>query len=150
MSYPCLQLHLDGNVSCRTYTNKGVCLAPSTHSITLGMTDADTGPYFDLYLKGWCQGYFHLHHEGVLTKDEFSRLLHTLYVPTKFRMETSFVDLLKPMCDTLDAIVNVMEISTGLKWWYSAEGIHEKSLVRQLEYMDQYVARNVELKVDEL
>jgi len=150
MSQPRLRLNLAPSVPSRTYAENGICLAPSTHSIAVSLSDALTKPYLQWYLKGWCQGYFHLHHEGVLTRDDFSRALASLSVPTDFPLETSFVDLLKPMCDTLDGIARVMEVCTGLRWWYSAKGSDGNSLVQHLENMDQYVARHTELKLTDM
>lgn len=149
MSVPYLKLNFATSVPLRIYEN-GTYYAPESHTVTVGLSGARRKPYIQWYLKGWCQGYFRLHHEGKLSADDLSALLEQVGQSRKFYMNISFSDLVEPMCATMEGVVNQLSALSGIKWTFSSDGVHGNTLVQQLHDMDTFCAKYSDLKIESL
>lgn len=149
MSVPYLKLNFATSVPLRIYEN-GTYYAPESHTVTVGLSGARRKPYIHWYLKGWCQGYFRLHHEGKLSADDLSAFLDQVGHSRKFHMDASFSDLMGPMRAAMEGVVKQLSALSGIKWTYSSDGVHGNTLVQQLHDMDTFCAKYSDLKIESL
>ena len=147
MSVPYLKLNFATSVPLRIYED-GTYYAPESHTVTVGLSGARRKPYIQWYLKGWCQGYFRLHHEGKLSADYLSTLLEQVGQSRKFFLNTSFSDLMAPMCAAMEGIVQQLSALSGTKWTYSSDGVQGNTLAQQLSEMDTFCAKHSDLKIE--
>ena len=141
---PYIDLNLCSSVPCVYMDNEGIKWAPEKHQITVGLKDAYSSVYKDIYSKSWCLGFYYIEHKDKIRAKEFSILLENIskHCKTRFDIRGNLSDIVPQMDKTIQEITEECSNSTGLAFTWSSKAVEIIKPAHMLDHnMEEYFRR---------
>lgn len=141
---PYIELNLCSSVPCVYKDNEGIRWAPERHQVTVGLKDAYSSVYKDIYSKTWCLGFYYIEHKEKIRAREFSILLKNINERCKkrFDIHENLADIVPQMDKTIQQITKECSNSTGLDFTWSSKAVEIIKPAQMFDHnMEEYFRR---------
>ena len=145
---PCIEINLCSNVPCVSMDHEGIKWAPERHQITVGLKDAYSSVYKDIYRSSWVLGFYFLEHTDKIKASHFRTILEQINQDCKkrFDIHQNLAEIVPKMDQIMDNIVKECTNKTGIAFTWSSKAIECIKPAQMLDHDMQEYFRKLDNK----